>query len=180
MPGKTRFAELLDEHEREIYRFAFRMTGNPEDAADLLQETFLRAFRAFPKLPGDANHRAWLYRIAHRQALNLFRSRKARPTEPLENACAVPDADGGPESMNETRVLARTLRHVIRELTPRQRSALLLKKYEGLAYGEVAAVLGVTQENARAQVYQAMKKVRNGLRVQTRSHPRSETEDGSP
>jgi RNA polymerase sigma-70 factor (ECF subfamily) len=173
MPGRrTRFAELLTKYEREIHRFTFRITGNPEDAADLLQETFLRAFRAFPRLPEDANHRAWLYRIAYRQALNLFRSRKARPTEPLEEACAgagadsiaVADTNGGPESLNETRLLARALRRVIRDLTPRQRTALLLKKYEGLSYADVAAVLGVTPENARAHVYQAMKKVRNGLR----------------
>ncbi len=83
MPKKTRFTDLLGSYEKEIHRYAFRMTGNPEDAQDVLQETFLRAFRAFPRLPSDANHRAWLYRIAQRQALNLFRSQKVRAAEPL-------------------------------------------------------------------------------------------------
>jgi RNA polymerase sigma-70 factor (ECF subfamily) len=59
--------------------------------------------------------------------------------------------------------LVEALRHVIRALTPRQRSALLLRKYEGLSYREVADILGCSEDNARAQVYQAMKKVRNGL-----------------
>ena len=168
MPKKTRFTELLGSYEKEIHRYAFRMTGNPEDAQDVLQDTFLKAFRAFPRLPADANHRAWLYRIAHRQALNLFRSQKVRATEPLEDVAAVDDSNGHPDDLAETRRLVRALRHVIRELTPRQRSALLLRKYEGLPYRDVADILACSEDNARAQVYQAMKKVRNGLKSNER------------
>lgn len=164
MPKTKHFGELLERHEKEIYRFVYRMAGNPEDASDLLQETFLRAFRAFPRLAADANHRAWLFRIAHRQALNLFRSQKVRRARPLEEALDLQDTNGDPESLSETRQLARALRSLIRDLTPRQRCALLLKKYEGLSYVDVAAALGGTEENARAHVYQAMKKIRNGLR----------------
>jgi RNA polymerase sigma-70 factor (ECF subfamily) len=142
------------------------MTGSPEDAEDLLQDTFLRAFRAFPRLPADANHRAWLYRIAHRQALNLFRSQRVRAAQPLGEAETVVELNRSPESLAETRHLVQALRSLIRDLTPRQRSALLLKKYEGLSYGEVSEILGCSQETARAQVYQAMKKIRNGLRTE--------------
>jgi RNA polymerase sigma-70 factor, ECF subfamily len=165
MPKTKHFAELLESHEKEIYRFVYRMTGNAEDASDLLQETFLRAFGAFPRLPADANHRAWLFRIAHRQALNLFRSKRVRRAEPLDEALALQDENGHPESLSETRRLARSLRALIRDLTRRQRCALLLKKYEGLSYAEVAGVLGCTEEGARAHVYQAMKKIRSGLRT---------------
>jgi len=164
MPKTVHFSQLLESYGKEIYRFAYRMTGNPEDASDLLQDTFLRAFQAFPRLPEGANHRAWLYRIAHRQGLNLFRSRRVRKTEPLAEARALQDANGHPESLEETRRLARALGQVIRALSPRQRAALLLKKYEGLPYADVAAILGSTEENARAHVYQAMKKVRDGLK----------------
>jgi RNA polymerase sigma-70 factor (ECF subfamily) len=164
MPKTVHFSELLESHGKEIYRFAYRMTGNPEDASDLLQDTFLRAFKAFPRLSQGANHRAWLYRIAHRQALNLFRSRRVRKAEPLDEARSLHDSNGHPESLEETRRLARALGRVIRTLPLRQRSALLLKKYEGLAYADVAAILGSTEENARAHVYQAMKKIRNGLK----------------
>lgn len=164
MPTKTRFVDLLGTYEKEIHRYAFRMTGNAEDAADVLQDTFLKAFKAFSRLPGDANHRAWLYRIAHRQALNLFRSQKVRATEPLEDGLSVDDANGHPDDLAETRRLVQALRQMIRGLTPKQRSALLLKKYEGLPYADVADILGCSEDNARAQVYQAMKKIRNGLR----------------
>jgi RNA polymerase sigma-70 factor (ECF subfamily) len=164
MPTKTRFVDLLGSYEKEIHRYAFRMTGDAEDAADVLQDTFLKAFKAFARLPDDANHRAWLYRIAHREALNLFRSQKVRETEPLDTALGVNDANGHPDDLAETRRLVGELRQVIRGLTLRQRSALLLKKYEGLPYAEVAQILGCSEDNARAQVYQAMKKIRNGLR----------------
>jgi RNA polymerase sigma-70 factor (ECF subfamily) len=164
MPKRVRFAELLESHEKEIHRFLYRMSGDPEDASDLLQETFLRAFQAFPRLPREANHRAWLYRIAHNQALNLIRARRARRTEPLDDAGAIQDSNGNPESMEESRRASRVLCRVIRELTPRQRAALLLKKYEGLSYAEVAAVLGSTEDNARAHVYQAMKRIRQELK----------------
>lgn len=160
----TRFSELLENHEKEIYRYAYRMTGDPDDARDLLQETFLRAFQAFPRLPETANYRAWLYRITHRQALNLFRSRRKRRTAPLEEAVELSDSNGHPEALSETRRLTRALARLIRDLTIRQRSALLLKKYEGLSYAHVAGVLGTTEETARAHVYQAMKKIRNGLK----------------
>jgi RNA polymerase sigma-70 factor, ECF subfamily len=169
MPTTTLFSELLASHEKEIYRFAFRMTGNADDASDLLQETFLRAFQAFPRLPAEANHRAWLYKIAHHQALNLFRSRRVRKAFPLDEALDVHDRNGHPEDLSETRRLARALGEVVRALSPRQRAALLLKKYEGLAYADVASVLGCTEENARAHVYQAMKKVRAGLRSKENS-----------
>jgi RNA polymerase sigma-70 factor (ECF subfamily) len=168
MPKTVHFSELLASHEKEIYRFVYRLTGNPEDASDLLQDTFLRAFEAFPRLPADWNHRAWLYRIAHRQALNLFRSKRVRRAEPLDEARGLHDSNGHPESLSETRRLAGALGRVIRGLTPKQRSALLLKKYEGLPYRDVAAILGSTEENARAHVYQAMKKVRDGLRTKER------------
>lgn len=167
MPKTTHFSELLASFEGEIYRYVFRMTGRPEDAQDLLQDTFLKAFQAFPRLPDDANHRAWLYKIAHHQTLNFFRTEKRRPSVPLDEARAVEDRGGHPETLSETRRLARALGVLLRDLSVRQRSALLLKKYEGLSYANVAAVLGCSEGNARAHVYQARQKIRNGLRPST-------------
>ena len=76
------FEDLLERHEQEIYRFARRVTANPEDAADVLQDTFLRAFKAFRKLPPDANHRAWLYRIADSCLSNLRAHYGAKKRQP--------------------------------------------------------------------------------------------------
>jgi RNA polymerase sigma-70 factor (ECF subfamily) len=162
-PVQARFEDLLQRYEKEIFRFACRMTGNREDGADVLQETFLRAFKAFPKLPRDANHRAWLYRIASRLALNLARAQRVRRAVPIDEAIELPEPDGDLESLVETKRLARVLVKVVRNLSSRQRIALLQRKYEGLPYREVALTLGCTEEAARAHVYQAMGKIRRSL-----------------
>jgi RNA polymerase sigma-70 factor (ECF subfamily) len=159
----VRFDDLLERYEKEIYRFACRMTGDSEDAADILQETFLRAFKSLPKLPPDANHRAWLYRVAGRLALNLARSKKVRKAVPLEEAFHLPERNGDLESLVETRRLARALSAAVRGLSSRQRIALLQRKFEGLPYDEIALTLGCSEESARAHVYQAMEKIRRGL-----------------
>lgn len=164
---EVRFEDLLNQYQREIYRFACRMTRDGEDASDVLQDTFLRAFKAFPKLPKEANHRAWLYRIAGRVALNLARSKKVRRALPIEEAFHLPERNGDLESLVETRRLARTLAGAVRGLPPRQRIALLQRKYEGLSYFEIAETLGCSEETARAHVYQAMTKIRRGLAVST-------------
>lgn len=164
----ARFEEMLQAYQKEIYRFACRMTGNADDGKDVLQDTFLRAFRAFPRLPADANHRAWLYRIASRSALNLARNKKVRKTLPLGEACHLPETNGDLEALVETRRLTRVLAKTVRALSPRQRIALIQRKYEGISYREIAATLGCSEQAARAHVYQAMDKVRRDL-ARTRS-----------
>lgn len=159
----TRFEELIGRHEREVYRFARRMTADPEDAADVLQETFLKAFRAFRKLPPDANHRAWLYRIAGRVAIDLARKKKSRRTTSIDVAVDFAHGDGDPESQASARRLAESLAKVVHSLPQRQRIALVQRKYEGLSYEEIAATLGCNEQTARAHVYQAMTKLRRKL-----------------
>lgn len=168
-----RFEELLHRYERDIYRYAWRMTGNREDAADVLQETFLRAFKAYRRLPAEANHRAWLYRIASRLSLNLARSQKIRRSVPIDEALHLPERDGDLESLVETRRLARALPAVLGRLSSRQRMALLQRKYEGLSYSEIALTLGCSEQTARAHVYQAMEKIRRALTL-----PSSRNESG--
>jgi RNA polymerase sigma-70 factor (ECF subfamily) len=157
------FEDLLRAHQREIYRFACRMTGNTADGSDVLQDTFLRAFRAYRRLPPGANHRAWLYRIAARSAVSHARAARVRRAVPLEHAAALPDHDGDVEAAVESRRLMGALAAALRRLSPRQRIALIQRKYEGLSYAEIASTLDCSEEAARAHVYQAMTKVRAGL-----------------
>jgi RNA polymerase sigma-70 factor (ECF subfamily) len=149
------------------------MTGDGEDAADILQETFLRAFKSVPKLSPDANHRAWLYRVAGRLSLNLARSKKVRKAVPLEEAFHLQECSGDLESLVETRRLARALSTAVRNLSSRQRIALLQRKFEGLSYREIALTLGCSEESARAHVYQAMEKIRRDLISNHAKKPRA-------
>jgi RNA polymerase sigma-70 factor (ECF subfamily) len=153
----------MRKHEKEIYQFTYRMTGNREDAADVLQDTFFRAFRAFPRLPAQANHRAWLYRIASRSAMNLARSKKVRRALPLDRAQHLAESNSDLENLVETRRLVGCLGEILRALPVRQRIALLQRKYQDLSYREIAATLNCSEQSARAHVYQAMTKIRRGL-----------------
>jgi RNA polymerase sigma factor (sigma-70 family) len=93
----------------------------------------------------------------------LARSKKVRRAIPIEEAVHLPERNGDLEALVETRRLAGVLAGALRRLSPRQRIALIQRKYEGLSYLEIAEVLGCSEETARAHVYQAMNKVRRGL-----------------
>ena len=147
---------LVDRHGRELHVFLWRMLRNEQDAEDCLQETYLRAYRALPRLAPDANHRAWLYAIA----ANVGRSwlKKRRRVDRLEQA--QPDRPPKLEEDLTDRLDAVSLRAAVDRLPPRQREALILRKYQGLDYVTIAAVQGNTQEAARANVYQALRRLR--------------------
>lgn len=156
------FDHLIELYQPAVYRFLYRLClGNGHDAEDLCQETFLRAFRAFAALPGDALHRAWLYRIAYNLFLN---SRRRQPAValPEELAARTPDGDG--------RELVEAIGAFVQTLPPKQRAALILRHVEERDYCEIAGVLGCSEESARANVFQAVKKVRARFESEYRSY----------
>jgi RNA polymerase sigma-70 factor, ECF subfamily len=154
------FAELVDGHRVDILRYLVRLLGNEHDAQDVCQETFLRAQRAFPRLRPNSNSRAWLYRIATNTGLNAARrrSRALRRTSDVD-LDTLPACDGAPERREQLRAIAAAADR----LPGRQRAALLLRQFHGLAYAEIAQSLGGSEQAARANVYQAIKKLRAAL-----------------
>lgn len=154
------FSVLIDRWGDEIYRFAWRLTGNPTDADDLYQETLLKAFRAYRKLPADANHRAWLYRIAS----NAFISdrRKHGRTNPMSDALeqTLPAPGVDQARMLDARDLLREVEEFVAVLPPKQRVALVLRKYHGHDYAHIAMALKCSEDAARANVHEALRKVR--------------------
>jgi RNA polymerase sigma-70 factor (ECF subfamily) len=162
MRGPAASFSLLAERRRpEILAYLVRMLGNRDDAEDACQETFLRAHAAFGRLGDDANTRAWLYRIATNTALNLARGR-ARRTSRL--VATDPDTLVGALGTGaEERADLRAVGRAVAALPPRQRAALMLRCYQGLDYAEIAASVGGTAEAARANVYQAVRKLRAAL-----------------
>src|SRR5579863_6193730 len=151
------FDEAVARHERELMRFLLRTTRDHDDALDLFQETWLRAYRAWPKLESAAGLRPWLYRIATNLCLNRARDRARRSRvfgdEELDLARAPGNSDGVHEG-------ALHLKAVIARLPHNQREALVMRKFGGLEYAEIATALGCSAESARAGVYQALKKLK--------------------
>ncbi len=151
------FDEAVARHERELMRFLLRTTRDHDDALDLFQETWLRAYRAWPKLESAAGLRPWLYRIATNLCLNRARDRMRRARvigdEELDLA-RVPGSSAGADDG------VLHLKTVISRLPHNQREALVMRKFGGLEYAEIAMVLGCSSDSARAGVYQALKKLK--------------------
>ncbi|HJQ83513.1 MAG TPA: RNA polymerase sigma factor [Candidatus Binatia bacterium] len=152
--------ELVERHRAEILRYLVRMLGDPDEAQDACQEVFLRAHRAFGRLRADSNPRAWLYRIATNSALNAARQRTRTAARLVDADCdAVAAVAGSPEQREDLRAVVRA----VERLPPRQRAALMLRRFDGLGYAAIAATLGGNESAARANVYQAVKRLRAAL-----------------
>ncbi len=155
------FEEAVKSHEHEIMRFLLRTTGDREDSLDLFQETWLRAYRAYPTLESEAGLRPWLYRIASNLCRNRARDRMRRARviasdgrDPLADEQRAPAAaQGSPDGVLH-------LKDVISRLPGKQGRALIMRKFAGLEYGEIATALDCSAESARASVYQALRKLK--------------------
>ena len=149
-PAPLTFGQLLERHERELFAYALRLSGQRADAEDLYQDTFLAAFRAWPP-PRRGNERAWLYRIATNRAIDRERRSRRIVASVDDLALAAPERDD---------VTLADLAGAIRTLPAGQRAAFVLRKVQGLPYAEVAQALECSEEAARARVSEARKKVK--------------------
>jgi RNA polymerase sigma-70 factor, ECF subfamily len=150
------FDEAMRRHEREIMRYLLRSTHEREDALDLFQETWLRAYRAYPQLDSAKGLRPWLFRIATNLCLNRARDRLRRARVINDEIRA--GSEGISTSGAHDGVMH--LKSLIARLPNKQRQALVMRKFGGLDYEEIAAALGCSAAAARANIYQAMKKLK--------------------
>jgi RNA polymerase sigma factor (sigma-70 family) len=145
------FQWFLEQHRDDVYRFLVATVGRQE-ADDCFQETFLSAMRAYPRLRPDSNTRAWVLTIAHRKALDSHRARGRRPlpvADPPDRAAA----DGAPEPDAE-------LWNEVRKLPHKQRAAVALRYGGDLPHDQIGRVLGCSEEAARRNVHEGLKKLR--------------------
>ncbi len=150
------FDDLVVRHRLGVYRLAYRMLGSHEEADDVAQEAFLRAYRGLRRFRGEATFRTWLTRIVINLALGVRRGRA--PSVPLEAAPeARQDADG-PDT-----ALRRQVRRAVGGLPPRQRQVLILKVYEGMKFTEIAQAAGMSIGTAKATFFQAVRNLRSRL-----------------
>jgi len=164
MMSQEDFGAVVSAHHEEIFRYLRRAIGPAGDAEDLSQETFLRAYRAYATLPKDANVRAWLFSIATNLAKNHFRSETRRRR-------AYGEVQGGAQTAasttQETELLSREagglVEGIVQRLPFKQRLAFTQRKIHGLDYGAIGRNLGCSAESARAHVFQALRKIRQGL-----------------
>lgn len=156
------FDELVVRHRRRIYQVCYRFAGGHEDASDLTQDVFLKAYRALNSFKGEASFKTWLYRIAVN--VGLSRATRKMPEAVLlspSHAAADPTRDYD-EALDRPRLAAR-VRAAVERLPPRQRAAVVLRMLEGLTHEETALALGCSVGTVKANVFHGLRRLRTLL-----------------
>ncbi|MBI4264076.1 MAG: sigma-70 family RNA polymerase sigma factor [Acidobacteria bacterium] len=163
------FNQLILRWERPIYALAYRVIGREDDARDVCQETFLRAFRALPGFRGQAKFSSWLYRITLNLCRDWIRRHRRAPTQQMPEGVDPLDlaADRGPVESIEELVARRELSAVVEEAMARlpeeQRTAIVLKEYHGMTFQEIADLQGCPLSTVKTRLYQGLSVLRRHL-----------------
>jgi len=150
------FTALAERHRRELLAHCYRLTGRRDDAEDLVQKTFERAWRAYPSFRGDSSARTWLYRIATNVCLNALESDAARPVQPLPDDLVITDAGREPDTDLVRRETIRLALIVsLQLLPPGQRAALVLCDVLRFSAAEAAGILDTTRASVKSALQRA-------------------------
>ncbi len=168
------FAQLVEANQNKIYSLALRMTGNPEDAQDLAQEAFLRAWRTLPSFQGDSSFATWLYRLTSNLCIDFLRREKRRsaaaPVTSLDDdddgdapPIQVPDRRFDPHTEAERKELRAAVGQALLQLSDEHRQILVLREVDGLSYAEIAQRLDTPEGTVRSRLARARLCLRNIL-----------------
>lgn len=161
------FETLVVEYEKNIYAITQRMTGNAEDAADMTQETFIKAYNSLSSFRGDSKFSVWLYRIATNVCLDFLRSRSRKPTVSLsmedddgeEMQLDIADESQSPEMLLERGLTRDAVRRGLNALPPDYKQILLLREIQGLSYDEISDVLDLEVGTVKSRIFRARKRL---------------------
>jgi len=161
------FSPLVEAYQKNVYNLALRMTGNPEDALDMAQEAFIRAYNSLSSFRGDSKFSVWLYRIVSNVCLDFLRARKGRAAVSLSQtgpdgedaALEIPDERALPEAELERALTRDAVRRGLQALPDDQREILLLREIQGLSYEEIAAALSLEGGTVKSRIFRARKKL---------------------
>jgi len=172
------FRQLVERHSRPIFRVAYRMTGNQHDADDVVQETFLRAYRQLDSFEERANFSTWVHRIAVNCSLDLIRvrGRHGKHLVAVSDDEEQPGREFASEAPQPDRLMlsAELQQHVSRaleRLSGNERTAFVLRHFEGMPVEEIGRTLGIQVSAAKHTIFRAVKKLREALEPFVRSTP---------
>ncbi len=172
--GETRaFEELVMEYQTRVYTLCFRYMGNEEDAYDMAQETFIKAFRSLQSFQGKSRFGTWLYRVATNICLDEIRRRKRRVStvsihEPLETADSevekeVADVRPTAETLYEQKELSLYIQTLLDHMNPEHRTIIILRDMMGLSYEEIGEVLNCSTGTVKSRLSRARTIFRNNF-----------------
>ena len=163
------FNQLILRWERPIFALAYRVIGREEDARDVCQETFLRAYRALPGFKGDAQFSSWIYRIALNLCRDWMRKQRRTPVMQAPEGVDISDlaAERGPvesiEDLVGRRRLTASIEEAMRLLPDEQRTTIVLKEYHGMTFQEIAELQGCPLSTVKTRLYQGLSVLRRHL-----------------
>jgi RNA polymerase sigma-70 factor (ECF subfamily) len=161
------FDVLVERHRRQVYQLCYRFAGNHEDASDLTQDTFLRAYRALGTFKGHSAFGTWLYRVAVNVCLNR-KAGKRLPTESIDER-EFTDRNGEPADRRVIRrETAAVVRAAISQLPEKQRATMILRMYQELPHEEIASILGSSVGAVKANLFHALANLKKQLRESER------------
>jgi len=164
------FRGLVERHSRKLFGLAFRMTGNEHDAEDIVQETFMKAYRQLDRFESRSSFGTWLHRIAANCALDHIRARKVRDDvahSPTADPAPVIDGSAGHEPLPDDVVFGAEVRQkvgaALGELTDAERAAFVLRHFEGLPIVEISKTMGLKDNATKNTIFRAVQKLRRIL-----------------
>jgi RNA polymerase sigma-70 factor (ECF subfamily) len=159
---QSAFDTLVRQYQKDLFRLAYRMTRNADDAKDLSQEAFLRAYRGLATFDGRSGLSTWLYRITVNLCISLLRQR--RSSDEGEIPASYSDPSPKPLDELEEREVYRHVGEAVTELPPQQQATLLLRVHHGLSYREIAEILESSEGTVRVNYFHAVAKLRAQLK----------------
>ena len=161
------FEALVAAYEKNVFNVALQMTGNREDAQDMTQEAFLKAYSSLSSFRGDSKFSSWLYRIVSNVCLDFKRRQGRRPSSSLtveddegENIqLDIADESQSPEALLERKMTREAVRAGLQQLPDEQRQILLLREIQGLSYEEIGEAMGLEAGTVKPRIFRARKKL---------------------
>ncbi len=170
---RSAFGSLVERYQKRVYAVAFGIVRDREDAWDVAQEAFVKAFKNLDRFEGDSTFFTWMYRITYNLAIDHYRSRGRRETgvdldeRGVERALQAedrPNLGGDPDQMSDRAELSRVLHEAMGKLSDKHRAIIVLREVEGLSYEEIAAVLGIAKGTVMSRLFHARKNLQTLLR----------------
>lgn len=159
------FEELVLRYEKTVFNIALRMVGNRDDAADMTQEAFIKAFGSLSSFRSDGKFSSWLYRITTNACLDFLRSRSRRAQASLsadddtEQQLEIPDLSAMPEELLMRKMSMQAVQNGLERLAPEHRQILIMRELGGLSYAEIAAALSLEEGTVKSRISRARKKL---------------------
>jgi RNA polymerase sigma-70 factor (ECF subfamily) len=164
------YGALVERHSRAVFRLAYRITGQEQDAEDVVQDAFLRAYRQIGRFEARSSFGTWLYRIAANCAHDLLRAKPRTTSKPSADEDGyelqeLPDSSAGanPERVLASREIDRRVRAGLETLSDLERSAFILRHFEGLSIAEIGQSLGLGPSAAKHSIFRAVQKMRRNV-----------------